>query len=372
MQIYLVGGAVRDGLLNLPVSEKDWVVVGASPQELLDAGFKQVGRDFPVFLHPQSKEEYALARTERKTGKGYTGFECFAGADVSLEEDLKRRDLTINAMAQDDSGAIIDPYGGRQDIEAKLLRHVSPAFEEDPLRIVRVARFAARYRHLGFQIAAETMHLMRSMVARQELDELVPERVWQEISRALCESQPQVFFTVLSQCKGLEQLIPPFADGALLQRSLDVLRNAVDLQAPLAVRCASLLRHLDAKSAGQFCRRMKVPKAVQDLVLLAIENCGSVHDLPDASAGKILSLLEDLDAFRRARRFQDFLLVCAADGGSETAPDPVSLLRNYHQAAMQVSAEDVDETLQGKAVGAAIQRRRAAVIQQIIEGQAGS
>lgn len=377
MQIYLVGGAVRDGLLNYPVSERDWVVVGASPEELLDAGYKLVGRDFPVFLHPHSKEEYALARTERKTGKGYTGFECFAGPNVSLEEDLKRRDLTINAMAQDASGAIIDPYGGRQDIEAKLLRHVSPAFEEDPLRIIRVARFAARYWHLDFQIAAETMQLMQNMVARQELDELVAERVWQEIARALGEPHPQVFFTVLSQCQGLDQLIPPFTDRALLQRSLECLKNAVALSAPLVVRCASLLRHLDVKSAREFCGRLKVPKAIQDLVLLAISHCSSVHEVHYRSARKILSLLEEVDAFRRQQRFQDFLQVCVADAGSgvsETVSglDQVDLLRKCHQAAMPIGAQDVDEKLQGKAVGAAIHECRIEIIKKTIGNQVKS
>jgi|TARA_B100000315_G_scaffold259581_1_gene316163 tRNA nucleotidyltransferase (CCA-adding enzyme) len=375
MQIYLVGGAVRDGLLKCPVSERDWVVVGASPQEMLDTGYKLVGKDFPVFLHPDSKEEYALARTERKTGKGYTGFECFAGTEVTLEEDLKRRDLTINAMAQDDAGDIIDPYGGRRDLKAKLLRHVSPAFEEDPLRIIRVARFAARYRRLGFHIAAETMQLMQNMVARQELSELVAERLWQEISRALGEYEPQVFFSVLSECQGLEQLIPPFADDELLQRSLAVLKGATAMAAPVTVRCACLLLPLDASSASDFCRRLKVPKAVQDLVSLAIENCSNVHDLHHSSAKEILSLLEKVDSFRREQRFEDFLSVCSADAASDsskTGRDPIDLLRKCHQAAKGISADDVDQGLEGKAVGAAIHRRREESIQQIIKSQDAS
>lgn len=373
METYLVGGAVRDGLLNRPVSERDWVVVGASPQELLDAGYKPVGRDFPVFLHPDTKEEYALARTERKTGKGYTGFECFADPDVTLEEDLKRRDLTINAMAQDNSGAIIDPYGGRTDIEAKLLRHVSPAFEEDPLRIIRVARFAARYRYLNFQIADETMQLMQNMVARQELDELVAERVWQEISRALGEPQPEVFFSVLSQCRGLEQLIPPFADRSLLQRSLHVLQNAVALTNSIPVRCAGLLLHLDKESVTTFCSRLKVPRAVQDLVSLAVKHCNRVHNLPHRSAQSILMLLEDVDAFRRVQRFDDFLLVCAADAGGDKHDGrhyhQADLLRKFHQAAARINAEQVDETLQGKKVGEAIRSSRVEVIQRLINNQ---
>ena len=180
MKIYLVGGAVRDALIGLPVKDKDWVVVGATPQEMLDAGYQQVGRDFPVFLHPQTREEYALARTERKSGSGYTGFTCYAAADVTLEDDLQRRDLTINAMARDDDGEIIDPYNGRSDLENRLLRHVSPAFSEDPLRVLRVARFAARYAHLGFRIADETMTLMRNMTAAGELEHLTSERVWKK------------------------------------------------------------------------------------------------------------------------------------------------------------------------------------------------
>lgn len=379
METYLVGGAVRDALLNRPVSERDWVVVGASPQELLDAGYKPVGRDFPVFLHPDTREEYALARTERKTGKGYTGFECFADAGVTLQEDLKRRDLTINAMAQDNSGAIIDPHGGRQDIEARLLRHVSPAFEEDPLRILRVARFAARYRYLNFQIADETMQLMQNMVARQELQELVPERVWQEISRALGESRPDVFFTVLSQCRGLDQLIPPFGDRVLLQRSLQVLQSAASMTTSLPVRCAGLLRHLDEESVTEFCSRLKVPRAVQDLVSLAVKYCDSVHNLHHSNAQRILVLLEDVDAFRRAQRFEDFLLVCAADAGAQKHEDDGKgtdqhdrqsvLLGKFHQAAARINAEQVDETLRGKQVGEAIHRSRVEVIQQVIENQ---
>jgi tRNA nucleotidyltransferase (CCA-adding enzyme) len=366
MEIYLVGGAVRDGLLNRPVTEKDWVVVGATPQELLDSGYKAVGKDFPVFLHPQTKEEYALARTERKTGSGYTGFECFADTDVTLKEDLKRRDLTINAMAQDSLGVIIDPYGGRRDLKAKLLRHVSPAFEEDPLRIIRVARFAARYRDLHFEIADETMQLMQNMVARNELDELVPERVWQEINRALGESRPEIFFTVLSQCRGLEQIIPAFKDRLLLERSLQVLQNAVAIAAPASVRCATLFMHLDKESANDFCRKLKVPKAVQDLVSLAIDHCHRVRDLHKQSAQSILGLLEDMDAFRREQRFNDFLLVCAADASGAGNDDQVEGLRKYHEAARQISSENVDAALKGKRVGDAIRRRRVEVIQQIM------
>ncbi len=208
MKIYLVGGAVRDGLLGLPVKDKDWVVVGATPQQMLDNGYQQVGRDFPVFLHPDSHEEYALARTERKSGHGYTGFVCHADPDVTLEQDLQRRDLTINAIALDENGGYVDPWGGREDLERRILRHVSPAFNEDPLRVLRVARFAARYAHLNFRIADDTMSLMREMAARGELAHLTPERVWKETENALSARNPQVYFQVLRDCGALAILFP--------------------------------------------------------------------------------------------------------------------------------------------------------------------
>lgn len=208
MKSYLVGGAVRDTLLGLPVKDRDWVVVGATPQEMLDAGYQQVGRDFPVFLHPQSREEYALARTERKSGSGYTGFTCYAAPDVTLEQDLLRRDLTVNALAQDENGTIIDPFNGQQDLRQRILRHVSPAFNEDPLRVLRVARFAARYAHLSFRIADETMTLMRDMTEAGELAHLTPERVWKETESALRTRNPQVYFQVLRDCGALKVLFP--------------------------------------------------------------------------------------------------------------------------------------------------------------------
>lgn len=208
MKSYLVGGAVRDGLLGLPIKDRDWVVVGATPQQMLDAGYQQVGRDFPVFLHPDSHEEYALARTERKSGSGYTGFTCYAAPDVTLEQDLLRRDLTVNAMAQDADGSLIDPYGGRHDLQQRILRHVSPAFGEDPLRVLRVARFAARYAHLSFRIADETLALMREMTDAGELAHLTPERVWKETESALGTRNPQVFFQTLRDCGALKVLFP--------------------------------------------------------------------------------------------------------------------------------------------------------------------
>ena len=267
MQIFLVGGAVRDQLLGLPVTEKDWVVVGASADELLAQGFKAVGKDFPVFLHPHTQEEYALARQERKTAPGYAGFSFNTHDTVRLEEDLLRRDLTINAMAQDDKGAIIDPYGGQQDLQARLLRHVSAAFSEDPVRILRIARFSARYHHLGFTIAPETLDLMRAMVAAREVDHLVPERVWKETARALHEPSPAVFFQVLRNCGALERLMPELdALFGVPQRpeyhpeidtgvhSLMALTQACLLSDNTAVRFAALI-HDQAKRSLQpiFC-----------------------------------------------------------------------------------------------------------------------
>ena len=208
LRVYLVGGAVRDKLLGLPVTERDWVVVGASPEEMLRRGFKAVGKDFPVFLHPRTKEEYALARTERKTGPGYRGFAFHAAPDVTLEQDLARRDLTINAIAETTDGELVDPFGGKRDLEQRLLRHVSPAFAEDPVRILRLARFAARYHRLGFKVAPETMALCQRMVAAGEVDALVPERVWQELAKALMEPSPEVFITVLRECGALARLMP--------------------------------------------------------------------------------------------------------------------------------------------------------------------
>jgi len=257
MKTYLVGGAVRDELLDYPHKEKDWVVVGATPEQMLDAGFQQVGKDFPVFLHPDTKEEYALARTERKTSPGYKGFDVHATVDVTLEQDLLRRDLTINALAKGESGEIIDPFNGLQDIQDKVLRHVSPAFSEDPVRILRVARFAARYRHLGFIVADETMQLMKQMVADGEVDALVPERVWQEMEKALGERSPSRFIEVLRDCGALERILPeldrlfgvpqpeehhPEVDTGI--HTLMVLQQACRLSDDTGVRFAALMHDL--------------------------------------------------------------------------------------------------------------------------------
>ncbi len=350
MHIFLVGGAVRDQLLGLPVTEKDWVVVGASAAELLAQGFKSVGKDFPVFLHPHTQEEYALARQERKTAPGYGGFSFNTQADVSLEEDLLRRDLTINAMAQDNLGAIIDPYGGRADLNARLLRHVSPAFSEDPVRILRIARFSARYHHLGFTIAEETQQLMKAMVAAGEVDHLVAERVWKETSRALHESDPAIYFQVLRDCGALARLMPeldalfgvpqrpeyhPEIDTGL--HSLMALCQACLLSSSTAVRFASLIhdlgkaltpveilpRHHGHEQAGlapikALAKRLALPRDILELSLLSAEFHTLCHTALELTAQTLCKLFLRIDAFRRPERLEQFCLVCEADARGRT------------------------------------------------------
>lgn len=358
MKRYLVGGAVRDALLGLPAGERDWVLVGADPETLLAQGFRPVGSDFPVFLDPEHHEEHALARTERKTGRGYHGFTFHADPSVTLEEDLRRRDLTINAMARDDAGEVIDPYGGRRDLEAHWLRHVSPAFAEDPVRILRVARFAARFEPLGFRIADETWALMRQMVAAGEADALVAERVWQETARALLERRPSVFFTTLRDCGALARVMPeldalfgvpqPEAHHPEIDTGLHVLMcldAAAACAAALEVRVAVLLHDLgkaltpraewprhpghDARGVAlvrRFCERLRVPNAARELALLVTAEHVHVHQAIDFSAEATLRLLERLDAFRRPERFALVLQACQCDArgrrGREVTPYP--------------------------------------------------
>jgi tRNA nucleotidyltransferase (CCA-adding enzyme) len=333
MRAYVVGGAVRDELLGLPVADRDWVVVGATPDELVRRGFKPVGKDFPVFLHPQTGEEYALARTERKSGRGYKGFTVHAAPEVTLEDDLRRRDLTINAMARDESGALVDPFGGARDLTAGVLRHVSEAFVEDPVRILRVARFAARY---GFRVADETMALMRRMVEQGEVEELVAERVWQELARGLCEREPRRMLEVLEGCGALARLLPEVgairADAA--QRA--ALDAALARAAPsLALRFALIAWFL-ADACGEampgVCERLRVPAEVRELAL-TVCRCRSLLALADrADAAALLELLKRADAFRRAERFADLLAVArAADPGALGATERA-------QAALRAAA----------------------------------
>jgi tRNA nucleotidyltransferase (CCA-adding enzyme) len=374
MKIYLVGGAVRDRLLGRPSAEHDYVVVGATPEELAARGFRPVGKDFPVFLHPRTGEQYALARTERKTGPGYYGFATRFSPDVTLEEDLARRDLTVNAMAQDEDGSLVDPYGGARDIEARVLRHVSTAFVEDPLRVLRVARFAARFAPLGFCVAPETMDLMRRIVASGELAALVPERVWVETERALGEERPAVYFQVLRECGALEAVFPEIAalygvpqpekwhpeiDTGL--HTMQVLEVAAELSRDTTARFAALVhdvgkgltpraewpRHIGHEEAGagliaKLCERLRAPNEHRELAILVARHHARVHRATEERPGTLLELLEATDAFRRAERFERLLLACEADArgrGPERrlAPYPqADLLRRVRAAAAAV------------------------------------
>jgi tRNA nucleotidyltransferase (CCA-adding enzyme) len=403
MQVYLVGGAVRDRLLGRKVSERDWVVVGATPAELERAGYVSVGRDFPVFLHPRTKEEHALARLERKTGPGYRGFTTEFSPGVTLEDDLRRRDLTINAMAEDDAGRVIDPYGGRRDLEARLLRHVSEAFAEDPVRILRVARFAARYAPLGFQVAAETLELMRKMVADGEAGTLVAERVWAETEKALGEDRPDVFIQVLRDCGALKVIYPeidalfgvpqpekwhPEIDTGIHQ--LLALREAVRLGGGIAVRFAVLMHdlgkaltpaetlpshhgHEDVGVAPveRLCERLRVPSHLRELAVITTRFHTHVHRAFDMRPDTLLKTLESCDALRRPERFADFLLACEADARGRTGlenreyPQRDYLIRVRDAAAAVILAPDERAGLSGEEIGQELRRRRVAAIEKI-------
>ncbi|MDF3013059.1 MAG: multifunctional tRNA nucleotidyl transferase/23-cyclic [Cellvibrio sp.] len=396
MNTYLVGGAVRDKLLGRTITEKDWVVVGSSPEQMQAQGFIPVGKDFPVFLHPQTKEEYALARTERKTGKGYAGFSFYCGEEVTLEEDLIRRDLTINAMAEDANGMIIDPYNGQQDLADKLLRHVSPAFAEDPVRILRIARFAARYHALGFHVADETTSLMQTMVANGEVDHLVAERVWKETERALGEPHPEIFIEVLRACNALARLFPeidalfgvpqpathhPEVDTGV--HTLMSLQQAAALSSSTCVRFATLLhdlgkaqtpseewpRHIAHENRSlplvkQLCERIAAPKDYKDLALMVAQWHTHCHRALELKPVTLLKVLQSNDAFRRPERFEQFLLCCEADSRGRTGFEN----REYPQADLfrkaLIAAQSIDIAsiqaagLTGKDFGDEVNRQR--------------
>lgn len=396
MKFYLVGGAVRDELLGRKAAERDWVVVGATPQQMTDAGFRQVGRDFPVFLHPGTGEEHALARTERKTGPGYRGFEVAFSPDVTLEEDLRRRDLTINAMARDESGTLIDPYGGRADIDARRLRHVSDAFNEDPVRILRVARFLARYEPLGFSIAPETMARMRAMVAAGEADALVAERTWQETAKALAEPVPAAWMRALRECGALARIFPeldalygvpqpekwhPEIDTGLHMEL--VLQAAADLTPEPRIRFAALMhdlgkgrtprsrwpRHIGHEESGArlvegVSERLRVPTDYRELAILAARWHGLAHRALELRPRTVLELLEACDAFRRPERFRELLIACEADhrgrGGFRERPYPQGdVLRDAQAKATAVALNDADRAgLTGEKIGELLRRRR--------------
>ncbi|MCL7773264.1 multifunctional CCA addition/repair protein [Pasteurella multocida] len=407
IKIYLVGGAVRDQLLNLVVKDRDWVVVGATPGDLLSQGYQQVGKDFPVFLHPQTKEEYALARTERKAGSGYTGFICDFSPTISLEQDLSRRDLTINALAQDLDGKIYDFYGGLTDLKQRLLRHVSPAFAEDPLRVLRVARFAARYHTLGFTIASETRELMQQLSQSGELSNLTAERVWLETEKALLEPHPEVYFQTLQEVGALQVLFPELAalqgvpNPAKYHPEIDtfvhtmlVLQQAVLLTENMdsdksAVRFAAICHdlgkaltpkeilphHYGHEKAGvmptrRLCQRFKLPHAIQDFAELCCEYHSHIHKAFELRAETILKLFNRLDVWRKPERFKALLLVCIADTRGRTRFEQVDypqreFLWQLYQSALQVNVQDIiQQGFQQQAIRDELNRRRIIAIKQ--------
>jgi len=403
MQVYLVGGAVRDALLGREAKERDYVVVGGSADELLAAGFRAVGRDFPVFLHPTTHDEHALARRERKTGPGYRGFVTEFTPDITLEEDLLRRDLTINAIARRDDGSLVDPYGGRKDLEARVLRHVSPAFSEDPVRILRVARFAARFAPLGFTVHESTRALMRQMVQAGEAAALVSERVWQETERALGESRPEVFFEVLRDCGALAVIFPevdrlfgvpqppqwhPEVDTGV--HVMLCLKRSAELEAPVTVRFAVLAhdlgkgttpvellpKHVMHESRGlplvdALCSRLKVPTAHRELARMTCQQHTNVHRAMELRPETVLKLLEETDAFRRPERFRELLLACQCDAqgrtGLEEKPYPQRpYLERALTAAAAVQLSDAERAgLSGTAIAGALRARRRAVLEEL-------
>jgi tRNA nucleotidyltransferase (CCA-adding enzyme) len=395
MEVFEVGGAVRDSLLDEPITERDWVVVGSSPEELLRLGYRQVGKDFPVFLHPHSGEEYALARTEQSVGPGYHGFVFDTSADVSLEEDLGRRDLTINAMAKDEDGVIVDPYGGQRDVEARVLRHTSPAFSEDPLRILRVARFAARFSRLSFTVAAETMTLMAEMVDAREADALRPERVWQETEKALKEDRPDIYFETLRECGALAIVFPeidalfgvpqpprwhPEIDTGI--HTLMCVRMAARLSDDSAVRFAALTHDLGKATTPQevlprhtghevrsvdlldvFCTRLPVPRRYKELACAVARHHGVVHRAGELRPGTVLRLIEAVDGIRRPERFEAMLTACEADArgraGLEEDDYPQrALLQRALSAALNVDTKPLAATAQGPELGEMIREER--------------
>ncbi len=403
MNIYLVGGAVRDKRLGYPYSERDWVVVGARPEEMEAQGFTPVGKDFPVFLHPKTREEYALARTERKTAPGYTGFQFHTAPDVSLEDDLARRDLTINAMAEDREGNLVDPYGGAKDLEDKTLRHVSPAFIEDPVRVLRVARFAARYHHLGFTIAEETLALMRQMVDSGEVDHLVPERVWKEMERALGERHPEVFVQSLRDCGALAKILPevdalfgvpqpakhhPEIDTGA--HCLLVLQQAAALSEAIPVRFAALVHDLGKGTTPEeewprhtgheqrtlplldtLCERIAAPKEHKRLARLVAEYHTHCHRALELKPTTLLKVLKAADAFRKPEQFEGFLLCCEADARGRTGlehrdyPQADYLRAALHECRSIDNREIAAQGFTGKAFGEALDRERLARLQAL-------
>ena len=400
MEIYLVGGAVRDALLNRTVTERDYVVVGSTPEQMVTAGFRPVGQDFPVFLHPVTHEEYALARTERKNGRGYAGFQFHTSPDIRVEDDLIRRDLTINAIAQATDGQLIDPFGGLEDLDNRILRHVSPAFIEDPLRVLRVARFAARYAPLGFTVAPETLALMRQLVESGELNHLTPERVWKETERALAEDRADIYIQVLRDCGALNVLIPELdALFGVPQRpqhhpeidtgvhTLMTLQRACEAGYSVRVRWAALLhdvgkaltpepewpRHHQHEERGldpvrQICQRFKVPTAYRELAELVCREHLMCHRVQELRAGTTWRLLQRLDVLRKPERVEEFVLCCQCDArgrlGLEDRPYPqADFVREAMRRVRQIRASDLPAHLDGCSIGEALVNARIEAIQ---------
>jgi len=404
VDIYLVGGAVRDKLLGLPVKDKDWVVVGTTPQHMLDQGFSQVGSDFPVFLHPKTKEEYALARTERKSGKGYTGFECYAAPDVTLEQDLMRRDLTINAIAEAQDGTLFDPYQGQQDIEKRQLRHVSQAFVEDPLRVLRVARFAARFAPQGFTVAPETLALMQEMVADGELEALTPERVWQEWERALHTERPDIFLTVLRQCGALGVVMPeidalfgvpqpekwhPEIDTGI--HTLMVSYQAALLSDDPVIRFCAQVHDLGKALSPKadlpshklhcqlgmdvirtLCQRLRVPNHYRDTALMVCAQHTKVHRAQEMRPATFIRLFDQIDAWRKPERVEQLAICCRADirgrTGFEDDPYPqADILQDVFRAVQRVEVKPIIEAgYQGAAIKEQLAIRRTEAAAQVL------
>lgn len=406
MKVYLVGGAVRDQLLGYPIKEKDWVVVGATPEELLHQGFQQVGKDFPVFLHPNSREEYALARTERKHAPGYYGFTCDYNPNVTLEEDLARRDLTINAMAKSVSGDLIDPYNGREDLNLKILRHVSPAFVEDPVRVLRVARFAARYHHLGFKLAKETRNLMYSMSRNEELNHLVAERVWQEWVRSLGEKNPEIFVATLRECGALNVILPeldtlfgvpnprayhPEVDSGV--HTLMVLAAAASISTDPKIRFAALVHdlgkgvtpmkswpsHHGHEQIGvniitALCTRLRIPVEYKKFAQTVSEFHLMIHRFFELRPKTIVSILERTDAFRRPQIFYDLLQVCKADQFGKgnrfnDYPQEQAWCDVLKEAQTISAANIIEKGFQGEAIRKELHETRVACVKQFLESK---
>lgn len=408
METYLVGGAVRDTLLGLDIKDRDYVVVGATPEEMEALGFKPVGSDFPVFLHPETKEEYALARTERKSGRGYKGFTVFASPEVTLEQDLQRRDLTVNAMAMDENGKLIDPFNGKQDLDDGKLRHVSEAFAEDPVRILRVARFAARFTTMGFHVAHETNRLMKQMVENGEVDYLVPERVWVELEGALGEHKPSQFFKVLRGCGALDRIFPeidrlfgvpqpeihhPEVDTGV--HVMMVLDQAAKLSSDTRVRFAALVHdlgkgvtpeenwphHINHEKLGvelvtKLCERIRVPNDYCAIAVLTARFHSDCHQIKERRATSVIKVLESMDAFRKSERIELFVLACEADsrgrqGMAETPYPQAKLFRDYFAAANEIDTKKIvaaaqADGLHGEAIGKQVREARVKAVKQVM------